>query len=323
MRIVSLAPAATEILCLLGGRGLLVGRSHACTFPTDASLGELPVLTRPCADPHGDAPESGERVRTPTPAAGPLYRLNEPLLLGLRPDLILVEGAGGVRSSGLDDAGSLTERLPGRPRVVSLATATVEDMLDDVLTIGREAGLEREARRAALELRARLWRAQEHVNAYADGPVVGFLVGTDPLLVAGDWIAQLIERAGGRHPLNPCAPRPGAGTGSGLQAGARVAGPTLPVSEERFAASDPERLVIAPRGLDLALARREAERLARRPWWGSLPAVRRRRVALVDGAAMFNRPGPRLVDAFEWLVGWLDERPSLTPEGFPWEPLGA
>jgi hypothetical protein len=32
---------------------------------------------------------------------------------------------------------------------------------------------------------------------------------------------------------------------------------------------------------------------------------------------MFNRPGPRLVDAFRWLVGWLNDRPELVPPGFP------
>ena len=63
----------------------------------------------------------------------------------------------------------------------------------------------------------------------------------------------------------------------------------------------------------------ETERLARgAPWWGDLPAVRAGRVAVVDGNEMFNRPGPRLADAFEWLVGWLNDRPELIPESFPW-----
>ena len=40
-------------------------------------------------------------------------------------------------------------------------------------------------------------------------------------------------------------------------------------------------------------------------------------IALVDGNQMFNRPGPRLVDAFEWLVGWVNGREELIPPGFP------
>lgn len=56
-------------------------------------------------------------------------------------------------------------------------------------------------------------------------------------------------------------------------------------------------------------------------WFRSLNAVRTGRVALVDGNQMFNRPGPRLVDAYEWLVGWLNGVPSVIPEGFPWEAM--
>lgn len=49
-----------------------------------------------------------------------------------------------------------------------------------------------------------------------------------------------------------------------------------------------------------------------------LRAVREGRVAIVDGNQMFNRPGPRLVEAFEWLVGLLHDRWELMPANFPW-----
>jgi ABC-type Fe3+-hydroxamate transport system substrate-binding protein len=61
--------------------------------------------------------------------------------------------------------------------------------------------------------------------------------------------------------------------------------------------------------------------LARQPWWRDLPAVKLGKVALVDGNQMFSRPGPRVVEAFEWLVGWLNDRPCLMPPGFPWREL--
>jgi hypothetical protein len=78
----------------------------------------------------------------------------------------------------------------------------------------------------------------------------------------------------------------------------------------------------------------EAKRAIAEPahWLNELDAVRRdlddqhtsihnARVALVDGNLMFSRPGPRLVDAFEFLVAWLHGRPELTPPGFPATPL--
>ena len=45
LRIVSLLPAATEIVCALGFRDQLVGRSHECDYPE--SVKALPVCTKP------------------------------------------------------------------------------------------------------------------------------------------------------------------------------------------------------------------------------------------------------------------------------------
>jgi len=76
---------------------------------------------------------------------------------------------------------------------------------------------------------------------------------------------------------------------------------------------------VCPCGFDLGAALKATEALAQRPWWSQLPAVRNGRVAVVDGGQMFNRPGPRVVDAFEWLVGWINGRESMTPQDFPWQ----
>ena len=43
MRVVSLLPSATEVLCAIGGESLLVGRSHECDVPT--TIADRPVLT--------------------------------------------------------------------------------------------------------------------------------------------------------------------------------------------------------------------------------------------------------------------------------------
>jgi len=76
---------------------------------------------------------------------------------------------------------------------------------------------------------------------------------------------------------------------------------------------------VCPCGIGLDRALEMTLALSKQPWWKDLPAVRAGRVAVVDGNQMFNRPGPRLVDGFEWLVGWLNDRPELIPREFPWE----
>ncbi len=319
-RVVSLVPSATEILALIGGAGRLVARSHECDFPQ--GLASLPALTgaRTNADfANPDASRSiDEQVRTATHAGEPLYTLDAERLAALKPDLILTQDLCSVCSIDHETVRQVAERLDPRPAVLSLNPTTVEDILDDILAVGRACGLERQALHAVVGLRERESRALEHVNPYADGPVVGFMEWTDPIFVAGHWTVQLIERAGARHPLNESVARPGSGAAIGPQMAERVAGHSIAVVPEIFAASKPDCLVIAPCGLTLDQAWGETEKLAGHDWFRSLPAVRNGRVAVVDGNQMFNRPGPRVLDALEFLVGWLNGREDLIPDGFPW-----
>ncbi len=305
MRVVSLLPSATETVALLGGAPSLVGRSHACDFT--AGLGSVPVLTAP----RGDS----------DPSPGPLFTLDEDLLAQLRPDLILTQDLCGVCAIDLEAVERVAQRMDSTPSVLSLSPETIEDVLDDITRVGEAMGRQERARAEVVRLSERLFRAQEHVNAYEQGPAVGFMEWTDPVFVAGHWNVQLLERAGGRHPLNETVADDNAGAASGLQQGQRRAGRSIAVSPQVFVASRPEWLVIAPCGLDLEQTREATTRLAREEWFRALPAVRDNRVALVDGSQMFNRPGPRLVDAFEWLVAWLQGRPELMPDGFPWAPV--
>ena len=304
-RVVSLLPSATEMVCAVGGRGFLVGRSHECDYP--AGLGGVPVLTRMRTDAGVAPAEVDASVRTALSSGASLYDLFADQLLALRPDVILTQDVCEVCSVDLAAVRRVADGLSHRPEVVSLNPATVEGVLDDVLTVARAVGLEPAGRDVVVGLRERMCAAEEHVNAYAARPVLAFLEWTDPLYCGGHWTAQLVERAGAAHPLNP--------TRQG------VAGKSVRVPEEVMTGLAPEWVVICPCGMDLARTRGCAAALAAKNWWGALPAVANGRVALVDGNQMFNRPGPRLVDAFEWLVGWLHGREELMPRGFPWEAM--
>jgi ABC-type Fe3+-hydroxamate transport system substrate-binding protein len=315
-RVVSLLPSATESLCAIGGAALLVGRSHECDFPP--FIQHLPVLTAQ-RTASTDAAEIDREVRASLVQGQPLYSLDEQRLADLRPDVILTQDLCEVCSIDLKTVQRVACALTPRPTIVNLNPGSIEAVLDDLLAIGRAVGLEAQATQAMVALRARLFTAEEFVNPYADTPSVGFLEWTDPLFCAGHWNVQLIERAGGAHPLNPTKAAPQSGAAAGPQRAQRSAGKSFRVSETDFVASRPEFLIIAPCGLNLDRTRACVRQLAEKPWWPELSAVRNGRVALVDGNQMFNRPGPRLVDAFEWLVGWLNDRPPLIPPDFPWE----
>lgn len=328
MRVASLLPSATEMLHAVGAIDTLVARSHECDFPP--GLDRVPILTRARAD---YAPEQGRTaaevdrlVRASLADGKSLYHLDPTALADARPHVILTQDVCHVCSIDVASVRTIARHMRDafniQPDVISLNGETIEGILDDILTVGNAVKRPDAAEKTIVGLRNRLFRAEDHVNAYAQNPVVGFLEWTDPLYLAGHWNVQIIERAGGRHPLNESVPKENAGAAAGPQRGERTAGKSIAVTPEVFAATQPDYLVIAPCGLTLEQAEAETERLAETNWFQNLPASKAGRVAIVDGNQMFNRPGPRLVDAFEWLVGWLHDRPELIPETFPWKLFG-
>lgn len=322
MRVVSLLPSATETLCRIIGSGKgfgveLVGRSHECDFP--AGVANRPVLTR-AASSFADlsSSEIDREVSSSLAEGRSLYEVDAPLLQDLRPDLIITQDLCSVCSIDLASVRRIAADLRPSPAILSLNPQTFEDVLDDILRVGEVIGLADRATETVVGLRERFFRSSEWVTPYVEGPRALLLEWTDPPFVGGHWTPQLIERAGASHPLNPTAPIAGAGAGEGGHMAFRVAGPSRRTTPEAIEAMAPQAIVIAPCGYALDRTLEDYASLRDQPWWRRLPAVRDGRVALVDGNQMFNRPGPRLVDAFEFLVGWLNDRPELIPEAFPW-----
>lgn len=305
MRVVSLLPSATELLCEVGGASLLVGRSHECDEP--ASLAHVPVLTRSRLAPigaDGDSAAIDHAVRTALAEGSGLYEVDEAALRALRPDVILTQDLCEVCSVDLRTVERIAETMDPRPRIVNLNPVSIEDVFDDLLRVGEAVGLHEAAERALVALREAYWSAIDYVTPYTDGPEVAFMEWTDPIFIGGHWTPQLIETAGAHHGLNP----PGARSRA--------------VSPDELVAAGPERVIVCPCGLGLEATRTQLPALTSQRWWNKLPAVVEGGVAIVDGNRMFSRPGPRLVDAFRWLVGWINERPEVIPPGFPVEHLG-
>jgi iron complex transport system substrate-binding protein len=304
LRIVSLVPAGTEIIALLGADEHLVGRSHECDYPP--GVRRAPVLSKQKVTQEMDPGAIDQHVRNLLAAGESLYELDEAGLITADPDVIITQNLCGVCSIDLGSVRRATERLNRIPRIISLNPTSLGEVLDDVLRVGEAIGRDQEALRAVVRLRERIDRARECVNPYEARPPVAVLEWTAPLFIAGHWSAELIELAGGVPVLAP-------------KHSNRGYGPSTRISPEDLCGAKPEFLIVCPCGFDIPLARRCANTLSREPWWADLPAVRSGQTAIVDGNAMFNRPGPRLADALEWLVGFLHGRPEIIPPGFPWE----
>jgi ABC-type Fe3+-hydroxamate transport system substrate-binding protein len=337
--VVSLLPSATEMLVAVagdqattpgGGAGgvVLVGVSHECDWPPavrrGVESGALPTLTRARTAFTSSAAVDAQ-VRAALGAGESLYDLDEELLAALKPDLIITQDLCNVCSIDRASVERAASKVPSRPAVLSLNPRTFEGVLDDVLRVGEAVGLAARAMEATVSLRGRACAAEDYVGAFAPRVSVAFLEWTDPLFVGGHWTPQMIERAGGEHPLNPTRPVLGAGAAEGpVGQSQREAGPSVVVTAQAVVETAPEVVIVCPCGLSLEQAERETRALMQQAWFRGLPAARAggRGVYAADGNAMFSRPGPRLVEGLEFLVGVLTDRPEVIPAGFPFVRVG-
>jgi iron complex transport system substrate-binding protein len=278
-RIVSLLPSATEICFALGLGDRVVGVSHECDFPDEAR--GRPVLTASKVDAHASSAEIDRQVRALVADGLSVYRIDEAMLRTLRPELIVTQDTCEVCAVSFEEVRASACRLLGADvEIVSLSPRSLDDVLDDVVRVGRATGTEELAIARRAGYRARLDRLAAETAALPR-PRVLALEWLDPPMVAGHWTPELIRIAGG----DPILGHDGRPTGA--------------IGWDAITAAAPEVVLVIPCGFRVAQSVPEVERLHALPAFAALPAVRAGRVAILDGNAFFNRPGPRLVESAE------------------------
>ncbi len=301
-RIVSLLPSATEIVCALGLESSLVGRSHECDFPP--SVANLPVCSQPNIAVDGSSAAIDRLVSERAAQALSIYDLDSDLLARLQPSHILTQTQCAVCAVSLADV----EHALGRQSkvaaacVVSLEPHTIADVWRDIGQVARSCGVPDAGESLVRSLQARMEAIEQRALNASDHPAVAAIEWLDPLMTAGNWIPELVEKAGGHSILGD----------NGKHS------PYIQWSQ--IVEADPDVIVLFPCGLNIARTRREMNCLTERPEWRSLNAVSQGRVYLCDGNQYLNRPGPRLVESLQALAEILHPplfHPAL--EGIAWE----
>jgi iron complex transport system substrate-binding protein len=303
MRIVSLLPSATEILYAIGAGDEVVGVTHECDYPEAARA--KPRLTSSALPPAVRAADIDRHVRASLHAGSSIYALDAALLERLKPDLIVTQELCPVCAVSYDTVCAATRRLASDARLVSLEPSSLEDVYATIESVGALTG---HAAAAAAELEALRKResALRQVMSGLARPSTLVLEWTDPPMSGGHWTPGLVELAGG----TPVLSNPGADSQR--------------LSWEAIAAADPDVVIVAPCGFGVAASMRAVSDLADIAAWNGLRAVRSGRVAIVDGNAYVNRPGPRLLDTAEIFAAAIHPELAAKLPAYPagWELAG-
>jgi iron complex transport system substrate-binding protein len=283
MRIVSLLPAATEIVAALGMMDHLVGVSHECNYPESARM-KPRVTGCEIYGEHVPSKDIDQWVSQKLSKGEDLFTLDEAKLRALEPDLILTQRLCDVCAPAYGSVTALAQTLPGPPQVLSLEPSTLADIFQNIQTVADTLAISDTGVQLIRSLRSRVACVRQQVEHAPVLPRVAVIEWLDPVFCSGHWTPELVGIAGGIEVL-------------GLLGRDSVRKTWADVQAAR-----PEILVIACCGQSAARALQDWDRLKALPEIQALAAVQNGNVYVADGNAYFSRPGPRVVDTLEILA---------------------
>jgi iron complex transport system substrate-binding protein len=286
MRIVSMVPSATEILCALGLAKDIVGISHDCDYPAE-------ILTRPRVTgttlvPDLTSYEIDERVRASAASGHSLYVIQTQLLEGLHPDLVITQEQCSVCAVDRDHTVCALESMSLNTDWLPLASTGFPELYQDIRDVGSATARTLQAEKLVAELAGRLEFVARQ-TATEPHPRVFCLSWFDPVMSAGNWITQMVRLAGGDPRL---------GGGGEASSGIGV---------DQLRQEAPEIIFLLPCSFSQSRTADEWTVIRHRPPWRDFPAVREGRVFTLE-SSLFHRPGPRLIDGVELMAALIHPR---------------
>ncbi|HKH83616.1 MAG TPA: ABC transporter substrate-binding protein [Gemmatimonadales bacterium] len=293
MRVLTLLPAATEIVAALGGAGQLVGISHECDYP--ASVQRLPRVTATPVDVRAPGVEIDAAVRRISESGRAVIGIDAAILRRLAPDLIITQTLCDVCAVSGSEAHQIGATMSPIPRVLALHGQNLTGIWADIRSVGEALDLEEESEELVLGLQSRLRRLR--ARPVPSRPRVVCIEWLEPLYLAGHWVPELVRAAGGED----------VGSLPGSHSARHEWGDVKRLH--------PDHALIMLCGFDVERSRQELETLRDAAALSFLAEVN---VSIIDGNAYTSRAGPRIVDGAERIHSALNHQPARGLE--PWLP---
>jgi len=281
-KIVTLIPSATEIVAFLGQKDSIIGRSHECDYPH--GLNHIAKLTSPKINIDGTSREIDRQINTILENSLSVYKVDVSKLKELNPDYIITQAHCEVCAVSFSEVENIVSKnLNKNTKIISLQPNTLNDVFNDIKRVATELNLENEKNKKLINnLDIRLKKIKEMSSKQKIKPTVACIEWIDPLMIAGNWIPEMVEIAGGKNILGK------SGDDSHW------------IKFKDILNQDPEIIIFLPCGFNIEKTKQELKNfLKQNNNWKSLKSFKNKKIFIADGNQFFNRPGPRLLESLE------------------------
>ena len=281
-KIVTLIPSATEIVAFLGQKNSIVGRSHECDYPKD--LNNVAKLTSPKINVEGTSSEINKQINTILENSLSVYKVDIQKLKELDPDFIITQAHCDVCAVSFSEVKNIVNKYFNRKtKIISLEPNTLNDVFDDIKRVAKGLNIENESNNKLIEnLKIRLKKIKNLSAIQKQKPSVACIEWIDPLMIAANWIPEMVEIAGGANILGK----------SGVN--------SHWIKFEEIIDQNPEIIIFIPCGFNIEKTKKELDNyIKKNNNMRSLKAYQNHKLFVADGNQFFNRPGPRLIESLE------------------------
>jgi iron complex transport system substrate-binding protein len=246
-KIVSLAPSNTEILYAIGASAQIVGRDDLSDYP--------------------------DAAKSITSVGGSMGKFNYEVLAKLQPDLVLASSLNTPEQIKAMEDLKLVVFVVANP-------IKLEEMYQNLQTVGTLTGHTDEAKALSAKLQARQQKVADTLAKVKDRPTVFYeLDATEPAKPytagANTFIDLMINLSGGTN------------------IAAKLQGDYPQISQEELLAQNPNIILLGDAAYGMT-----PDQVVKRAGWNTIQAVKDNKVFAVDDN-LISRPGPRLIDGLE------------------------
>ena len=284
LRVVSLLPSATEIICLVGGQPNLVGISHECDYPAEVKQHKVLTSSKVALSP--SSLQIDLDVRDLMTHAMAVYDIDNQGLEAAQPDFIVTQDLCDVCAVSFEDVQKACNEVLPNAKIVNLHPTCWDDVMRDIQTVATAFGVPQRGAAEVANIEAQRAAIAKRSAALGTRPNVLTIEWLDPVMIGGTWMPELVHAAGGFALVTKSSDH----------------APTLSRADLEKLDPAPDVVLFKPCGFDLERTFSERKLLESICAGMDWPAVHNGNIFVADGNAFFNRPGPRLLDSIEILA---------------------
>jgi len=281
MKIVSLLPAASEILCDLGVIDNINAVSHECNYPE--LLKEKVHITSSNIPINIEQKLIDHLVSEAIKNKLPLYNIDTDKLNSISPDLIFTQGLCNVCSiSKHEIEATLKDKrciLSSKTKIISLNGSSFDEICSDVLRVGKLVYREEVANNIVSKAKkTKIQMSKNNINKS-----ILLLEWIDPYFSAGHWIPEQIEMAGFNSALGEKGEK------------------SRKISTDEIIQSDPDFIGLICCGYNLIQNKSFANQVYNDKKINHLTAIKDEKIYAFDSDSYFSRPSLRILEGAKQL----------------------